>query len=84
MHILGCLEVGSGWGFEALHAAGVEKTMADGISRRESEANVRTFRPDVAWHRQVLGPEGVALCSGVLAARSSASWLRRRLTELIS
>ena len=85
MRLLGCLEVGSGWCFDALHVAGVENN-ADGISRWEPEdidGNLRTSRPDVAWHRQVLGPTGVALCFGVLAARSSVSQLRRRLTELI-
>ena len=30
---LGCVEVGSGWCFDALHVAGVENTIADGISR---------------------------------------------------
>ena len=86
MRLLGCLEVGSGWCFDALHVAGVENTIVDGISRWELEyidGNLRVFRPDVAWHRQVLGPTGVALCFGVLAARSSVCQLRRRLTELI-
>ena len=84
--LLGCLEVGSAWCFDALHAAGVENTIADGISRWEPEAidgNLHAFRPDVAWHRQVLGPTGVALSLGMLAASSSASQLRRRLTEPI-
>ena len=86
MRLLGCLEVGSGWCFDALHVAGVENTIADGISRWEPEdidGNLRAFRPDVAWHRQVLGPTGVALCSGALAAGPSASRFRRRFTELI-
>ena len=72
--------------FDALHVAGVENTIANGISRWEPEdidGNLHAFRPDVAWHRQVLGPTDVALCLGVLAASSSASQLRRRLTELI-
>ena len=58
MRLVGCLEVGSGWCFDALHVAGVENTIADGISRWESEdidGNLRASRPDVAWHRQVLG-----------------------------
>ena len=65
MRLLGCLEVGSGWCFDALHVAGVENTIADGISRWEPEdidGNLRASRPDVAWHPQVLGPTGVALC----------------------
>ena len=86
MRLLGCLEVGSGWCFDALHIAGVENTIADGISRWEPEdidGNLRASRPDIAWHRQVLVPTGVTLCFGVLAASSSVSQLRRRLTELI-
>ena len=86
MRLLGCLEVGSGWCFGALHVAGVENAIANGISRWEPEdidGNLRACRPDVAWHRQVLGPTGVALCFGVLAASSSACQLCRRLTELI-
>ena len=86
MRLLRCLEVGSGWCFDALHVAGVENTIADGISRWEPEridGTLHAFRPDVAWHRQVLGPTGVAVCLGVLAASSSASQLRRRLTQLI-
>ena len=50
--LLGCLEVGGGWCFDALHVAGVENTIADGISQWESEAiddDFSTFRPDVAW-----------------------------------
>ena len=37
MRLLGCLEVGSGWCFDALHVVGVENTIADGISRWEPE-----------------------------------------------
>ena len=72
MRLLGCLEVGSGWCFDALHVAGVENTIADGISRWEPEeidGNLRAFRPNVAWHRQVLEPTGVAVCLGVLFVR---------------
>ena len=86
MRLLGCLQVGSGWCFDALHVAGVENTIADAISRWEPEdidGNLRAFRPDAAWHRQKLGPTGVALCFGVFAASASVSQLRRRLTELI-
>ena len=86
MRLLGCLEVGSGWCFDALQVAGVENSIADGISRWEPEdidGNLRAFRPDVAWHRQVLGPMAVALCFKVLADSSSVSQLHRRLTELI-
>ena len=85
MRLLECLEVGRGWCFDALHVAGVENTIADGISRWEPEyiGTLRAFRPDVAWHRQVLGPTGVALCFGVAAASSFVCQSRRRLTELI-
>ena len=86
MRPLRCLEVGSGWRFDALHVAGVENTIADGIFRWNPEAtdvNLQAFRPDVAWHRQVLGTADVAICSGVLAASSSTSRLRVRLTERI-
>ena len=68
-----------------MYVAGVENTIADGISRWEPEdidGNLRAFRPDVAWHRQVLGPTGVAVCFGMLAS-SSLCQLRRRLNELI-
>ena len=37
--------------FDALHVAGLENTIADGISRWEPEdidGNLRAFRPDVA------------------------------------
>ena len=53
MRLLGCLQVGSGWCFDALHVAGVEDTIADGFSRWEPEdidGNLQAFRPDVAWH----------------------------------
>ena len=85
MCLLGCLEVGRRWCFDALHVAGAEYTIADGISRWEPEyiGTLRAFRPDVAWHRQVLGPTGVALCFGVAAASSFVCQSRRRLTELI-
>ena len=86
MRLLGCLEVCSGWCFDALHVAGMENTIAYAISRWEPEyidGNLRAFRPDVAWHRQVLEPTGVAVCFGVLAASSSVCQLCRRLTELI-
>ena len=51
MRLVGCLEVGSGWCFDALHVAGVENAVADGISPWEPEdidGNLRAFRPDVA------------------------------------
>ena len=32
VRLLGCLEIGSGWCFDALHVAGVENTIANGIS----------------------------------------------------
>ena len=86
MRLLGCLEVGSGWCFDALHVAGVENTIADGTSRWEPEdmdGNLHAFRPAVAWHQQVLEPTGVTVCFGVLAASSSVCQSRRRLTELI-
>ena len=86
MRLLECLEVSSGWCFDALHVAGVENTIADGISRWKPEdidSKLHAFRPEVAWHRQVLGPTGVALCLGMLAASSPTSQLRRRLTEHI-
>ena len=51
-------------------------------SRRIS--TVTSARPGPTfWHRQVLGPSGVALCFGVLAASSSLCPLRGRPTELI-
>ena len=83
MRLPGCLEVGCGWSFDALYAAGVENIIADGISRWQPEdidSNLRAFRRDVAWHRQVLGPTGVALRFRVLAASPSVCQLRRRLT----
>ena len=50
-----------------MHVAGVENIIADGITRWEPEdidGNLHAFRPDVAWHRQVLEPTGVAVCFG--------------------
>ena len=35
MRLLVCLEVGSGWCFDAVHVAGVDNSIADGISRWE-------------------------------------------------
>ena len=37
MRLLECLEVGSGWCFDALHVAGMENTIYEGISRWEPE-----------------------------------------------
>ena len=85
MRMLGCLEMGSGWCFEAAHVKGVDNTIADGISRWEPEtidAHLRLSRPNVAWRQQVLDPEVADLCTGVLAASTSASQLRSRLEEL--
>ena len=85
MRLLGCLEVGSGWCFDALHVAGVDNFIADNISRWKEviDDNLNASRPDVAWRRQVLGPTGVELCSGILAASLSASLLRLCLKRLI-
>ena len=86
MRLLGCLQVGSGWCFDALHVAGVDNFIADGISRWKEEVidgNLHASRPVVAWRRQVLGPTGVELCLGILAASSSASLLHLRLKRLI-
>ena len=85
MRMLGCLEMGSGWCFEAAHVRGVDNTIADGISRWEPatiDARLRLSRPNVAWRQQVLSPEVADLCTGVLAASTSASQLRSRLEEL--
>ena len=52
MRLVGCLEVGSGWCFDALHVAGVDDSIADGILWWKEEAvhgNLRASRPDVAW-----------------------------------
>ena len=86
MRLLECLEVGSGWCFDALHVAGMENTIAYAISRWEPEyidGNLRAFRPDVAWHRQVLEPTGVALWSvgGHLIRLSVASSSHRAYTS---
>ena len=86
MRLLGCLEVGSGWCFDASRVAGVDNSIADGISRWKEEViddNLHASRPDAAWRRQVLEPTGVELCYGILAASSSASLLRLRLKRLI-
>lgn len=64
MCLLGRLEVGSAWPFDALHVRGIDYSIADGISPWESEAfddNLRAPQPDVAWHRRVWGPAGVEL-----------------------
>ena len=64
MRLMGCLKVGNGRWFDALHVTGVDNSIADGISRWEPsviDGNLHAFRPDVAWHRHVLGPAGVKL-----------------------
>ena len=48
-----------------------------------SEEELRSLIGRLLHLCEVLGPAGVELCSGVLAASSSASRLRRRLTKLI-
>lgn len=86
MFLLRCLEVGSGWCFDALHTAGADNSIADGISRGKSGAigdNLRAFRPDAAWRRQVMGQVDVELCSEVLAASSSVSLLRLPTQRLV-
>ena len=86
MRLLGCLEVGRGWCFDALHVPGVDTSIADGILRWKEEVivdNLYASRPDVAWRRQVSGSTGVKLCSAVLVASSSSSLLRLRLKRLI-
>ena len=65
MRFLGCLEVGSGPWFDAVHVAGVDNSITDGIPLWKEEAiddNLHASRPDVAWGRQVMGPTGVELC----------------------
>ena len=65
MRLLGCLDVGSGRWFDAVHVAGVDNYITDGISMWKEEViddNLHASRPDVAWCRQLLGPTGVELC----------------------
>lgn len=85
MRMLRCLEVGDGWCFGALHVAGVDNSIAGDISQCEPETfhdNLRAFRPNVAWRRQILAPAGVEMSSDVFAARQPVIVLRLRLKRL--
>ena len=84
--LLGCMAVGSWWYIDKFHVAGVAHLIVDGILRWNSKAidgNRNAFGPDVAWHRKVLETVDVAICSGLLAANSSANTMRYRLAELM-
>lgn len=85
MRILACLEMDSGWCFRAKHVAGINNTLADGISRWQCasiNASLREFRPDIDWQEQKLGFAGDAISPGVLASSTSATQLRSRLSIL--
>jgi len=74
MRMLGCLEMRNGWRFRAKHIQGLANTLADGISRWKHEevaANLRSYRPDIRWQEQHLGPEALDLTFDVLASTSS-------------
>ena len=48
MRILGCLETGSGWCFQAKHVKGMANTTADGLSGRDHQSipsALYAFRP---------------------------------------
>lgn len=82
MRMLGCLEMRNGWRFRAKHIKGLANTLADGISRwkhDEITANLRSYRPDICWQEQQLGPEALDITSDVLASSSSDDQLRNRL-----
>lgn len=65
------------------HIAGVKNTIADGISRWEDRSTITAdwlrMLPDVAWHEQVMNPEGLKLCTSILASSSPEDPLRARL-----
>jgi len=69
MRMLGCLEMRNGWQFRAKHIKGLANTLADGISRwnRDDIANnLHSYRPDICWQEQHLGPEAVDVTSAIL------------------
>ena len=81
---MGCLEMRSGWCFQAKHVKGVANTLADGISRWDRDsisAKLTAFRPDVNWQEQILGEAGIGLITDVVASSISADQLRTRLGE---
>lgn len=85
MRFLGCLEMDPGWCFRAKHIAGMNNTLADGISRWQRasiNASLREFGPDIDWQERKLGFAGDAICSGVLASSTSTAQLRSRLSIL--
>ena len=88
MRMLGCLEMGSGWCFRAKHIAGVDNTIADGISRWADRSRItsdlRRSHPNVAWHEQVLTDEALRLITSVLDSSTSGDQLRVRLEGLMS
>ena len=87
MRMMGCLDMRSGWCFWAKHVKGVANTVADGISRWDSDsisAKLTAFRPDVNWQEQILGEAGIGLITDVVASSTSADQLRTRLGERTS
>ena len=85
MRMLGVVEVSSGWHFQAEHVPGVLNSVADGISRWESNdvlPNLRLAAPHVSWQAVDLGARGRAMCSAVLGSSSSGALLRSRLNTL--
>lgn len=85
VRLLGALEVASGWHFHATHVPGILNSLADGISRwntNDVHGNLCSASPHVAWQIVELGPKVRELCSTVLASSSSGTHLRRRLNEL--
>ena len=80
--ILGCLEMGSRWYFDALHVKGVDNTVADGISRwKREEVNTHLcgFRHDVVWTEQVgVGSSGRRALFGSIGSK----YIRDSITQL--
>ena len=82
MRMLGCLEIGSGWCFQAKHVKGAANTLADRISRWDRSSipsALHVFRPDVNWQEQNLGQAGADLCTGSLGTSTSVDQSRDRL-----
>jgi len=87
MRVLGCLEMGSDWCFEARHVSGIDNEVADGISRWQPRSNIpynlKRMYPDIEWREQVLSPSELEICSGVLDSSTSEDQLRNRLDGLM-
>ena len=79
MHLLGVLEVSSGWHFKATNVRGIHDAAADGISRWDRGSvldHLRAVRPNIPWRVREIGTIGISLSTSVLATDSCDTPLR--------